>query len=505
MKKFILYFSIACLCSCNESFLDLAPQHELNESTFFQTEDHFTQALHGAYAALRGTTSYYSAIMLEMRSDNTHYIRYEADRAQTHYEEVADFTNDELNALTDDMYYNCYVGISRVNTILDRIEDRNFSEEFINQITGEAKFLRAYYYFMLVRCFGGVPLYIHEVQDESNAFLGRSSVEEVYEQIRSDITDAISKLPVVQFPQDGSATQGAARMLYADVLMTQPNRDYAEAEKQLHAITQMGYTLLANYADVFEPSNKNHQESLFEVQYQQGDQGQQSDWLYYFIPRTSEAELITGVSGSNTISDAGWNVPTQAMVDSYEEGDLRVNPSISVIAGHNDEFGRFVYDKVLEVGDPEISEYPLFYYFVNKYHHPHAKIKNTDDNWPVYRYSDVLLSLAECLVYQNKNSEALPFINQVRNRAGLLSLTSVNEDAIAMERKHELAFENHRWFDLLRTGKAIEVMTGHGKQMKALYPYLAERTYQITEEKLLFPIPYRELQINTLLEQNPGY
>lgn len=505
MKKFILYFSIACLCSCNESFLDLAPQHELNESTFFQTEDHFTQALHGAYAALRGTTSYYSAIMLEMRSDNTHYIRYEADRAQTHYEEVADFTNDELNALTDDMYYNCYVGISRVNTILDRIEDRNFSEEFINQITGEAKFLRAYYYFMLVRCFGGVPLYIHEVQDESNAFLGRSSVEEVYEQIRSDITDAISKLPVAQFPQDGSATQGAARMLYADVLMTQPNRDYVEAEAQLRAITQMGYALLPNYSDVFEPSNKNHRESLFEVQYQQGDQEQQSDWLYYFIPRTSEAELITGVSGSNTISDAGWNVPTQAMVDSYEEGDLRINPSISVIAGHNDEFGRFVYDKVLEVGDPEISEYPLFYYFVNKYHHPHAKIKNTDDNWPVYRYSDVLLSLAECLVYQNKNSEALPFINQVRNRAGLQSLTSVNEDAIAMERKHELAFENHRWFDLLRTGKAIEVMTEHGKQMKALYPYLAERTYQITEEKLLFPIPYRELQINTLLEQNPGY
>lgn len=505
MKKLILYCSMVCLLSCNENFLDLAPQHELNESTFFQSEDHFTQALHGAYAALRGTTSYYSAIMGEMRSDNTHYIRYEADRAQTHYEEVADFTNDELNALTDDMYYNCYVGISRVNTILDRITGKNFSDEFINQITGEAKFLRAYYYFMLVRYFGGVPLYIHEVQDESNAFLGRSSVEEVYEQIRSDITDAISKLPVVQFPQDGSATQGAARMLYADVLMIQPNRDYAEAESQLRAITQMGYTLLTNYADVFEPSNKNHQESLFEVQYQQGDQGQQSDWLYYFIPRTSEAELITGVSGSNTISDAGWNIPTQAMVDSYEEGDLRINPSISVIAGHNDEFGRFVYDKVLEVGDPEISEYPLFYYFINKYHHPHAKIKNTDDNWPIYRYSDVLLSLAECLVYQNKNSEALPFINQVRNRAGLQSLTTVNEEAIAMERKHELAFENHRWFDLLRTGKAIEVMTEHGKQMKALYPYLAERTYQITEEKLLFPIPYRELQINTLLEQNPGY
>ena len=506
MKKIILlYCAIICLCSCNENFLDLAPQHELSESTFFQTEEHFSQALNGAYAALRGTTSYYSAIMGEMRSDNTHYIRYEADRAQAHYEEVADFINDELNAVTDDMYYNCYVGISRVNTILDRLENVDFDETFVNSISGEAKFLRAYYYFMLVRYYGGVPLYINEVQGEDNAFLGRSLVEEVYEQIRADVVDAIDKLPVVQFPQDGSATQGAARMLYANVLMTQPNRNYAEAEKQLREITKMGYTLLPNYADVFEPSNKNSQESLFEVQYQQGDQGQQSDWLYYFIPRTSEAELITGVQGSNTIGDAGWNVPTQAMVDSYEDGDLRVDPSIGVIAGHNDEFGRFVYDKVLKVGDPEIKNYPLFYYFINKYHHEHAKIKNTDDNWPIYRYSDVLLSLAECLVYQNRNEEALPYINQVRNRAGLSDVISVNEDIIAMERKHELAFENHRWFDLLRTGKAIEVMTEHGKQMKALYPYLAERTYQITEDKLLFPIPYRELQINSLLEQNPGY
>lgn len=78
-----------------------------------------------------------------------------------------------------------------------------------------------------------------------------------------------------------------------------------------------------------------------------GGQGQESNWLYYFIPRTSEAEIITGVPASNTLSDAGWNIPTQEMVDSYEEGDLRVDPSVSVIAGHNDEYGRFVYVKFL--------------------------------------------------------------------------------------------------------------------------------------------------------------
>jgi hypothetical protein len=132
-------------------------------------------------------------------------------------------------------------------------------------------------------------------------------------------------------------------------------------------------------------------------------------------------------------------------------------------------------------------------------------VKNTDDNWPVYRYSDALLLLAECLVEQGKAGEAVTFVNQVRQRAGLKALSMVNADIVAKERRHELAFEGHRWQDLLRTGKAIEVMSEYGKRMKSLYPYLTERTYQVTKEKLVFPIPYRELQINSLLEQNTGY
>lgn len=506
MKRHLLiYLAALSLTSCSGDFLNLGPQHYLSESTFFQTEDHFTQAINGAYSSLRGTTSYYSALMGEMRSDNTHYLRYEADRAQRQYEEVADFTNDELNIVTDDMYYNCFSGISRVNSILDRIEGKTFDTNFTNQIIGQAKFLRGYYYFMLVRYFGGVPLYLHEVKGSGDAFVGRSSTEDVYKVIIDDVKEAIEKLPVARFPQDGSATQGAARMLYADVLMTQSSKDFAGAEVQLKEILKMGYTLLPNYSDVFEPSRKNSQESLFEVQYQQGDQGQQSDWLYYFIPRTSEAEIVTGVPNSNTIADAGWNMPTQEMVDSYEKGDLRLDPSIAVIAGHNDEYGRFVYDKVFHVGDAGIKDYPVYYYFINKYRHAHAKYRNTDDNWPIYRYSNVLLSLAECLVAQNKHAEAVTYVNQVRQRAGLPAVTTVDADVLANERRHELAFENHRWFDLVRTGKAIEVMTQHGKRMKALYPYLADRTYQITSDNLLFPIPYRELQINSLLIQNPGY
>ena len=506
MKKLIsICITTLFLSSCSGDFLDLAPQHTGSESTFFKTEEHFTQAINGAYQRLRDVHGVYGTLMSEMRADNTHYIRFEADRAQRQYEEVADFTNDEQNIVTDDMYYNCFSGISRVNSILDRIEGMEFSEEFKNHIIVQAKFLIGYYYFQLVQYFGGVPLYLHEVIGVNDAFLARSSEEEVYKIILSDVNDAVAKLPVVSFPQNGSATQGSARMLLAYVLMTMPSRDYVGAEAQLREILKMGYELQTNYASVFEPSNKNSKESIFEVQFQQGDQGQESNWLYYFIPRTSEAEIITGVPASNTLSDAGWNIPTQEMVDSYEEGDLRVDPSVSVIAGHNDEYGRFVYDKVFNVGDIGIKDYPISYYFINKYHHAHSKVKNTDDNWPVYRYSDALLLLAECLVEQGKAGEAVTFVNQVRQRAGLKALSMVNADIVAKERRHELAFEGHRWQDLLRTGKAIEIMSEYGKRMKSLYPYLTERTYQVTKEKLVFPIPYRELQINSLLEQNTGY
>lgn len=506
MKRLIyIYIIMLFFSSCSSDFLDLGPQHYANESNFFKTEDHFNQAINGAYQSLRGVHSFYGTLMSEMRSDNTHYTRYEADRSQHQYEEAVDFTNDELNTMTDDMYYNCYSGISRTNSVLDRIEGTSFSEDFKNHIIGQAKFLRAYFYFQLVQYYGGVPLYLKEVKGVNDAFLPRSTETEVYESIISDAKDAVSKLPTVSFPQDGSVTQGAARMLLAYALISQPTKNYPEAEIQLKEIMKMGYELLPDYGSIFDTANKNHKESIFEVQYQQGDQEQQSNWLYYFIPRTAEAEIITGVAGSNTIAIGGWNVPTQEMIDSYEPGDLRMNPSVAVVAGHNDEYDRFVCDKVYNVGNLEIQNYPVFYYFINKYRHPHIKVQNTDDNWPVYRYADVLLLLAECLVEQGRATEAISLVNQVRQRAGLETLTAVTAEIVANERRHELAYEGHRWFDLLRTGKAIEVMSEYGKRMKAIYPYLSERTYQITQEKLLFPIPYRELQINSMLKQNSGY
>lgn len=508
MKKIFGFIIIVLtFTACSEDFLNLAPQYYPNDATFYKTQEQFVQAINGAYSSLRGVSARQGYLMGEMRSDNTHYTRYKADRGLhiLYRENIADFIVDNQNQWTNEMYYSCYVGISRANTILNRIEGANVPDDFKAQTIGEAKFIRAFLYFQLVQCYGDVPLHLMEVTGASDAFLPRSTVKEVYESITNDITDAIEKLPTVKFPQNGAATKGAAKMLYAYTLMTKPDRDYAQAEAQLRDIQQMGYELVSNYADIYDTSKKNGKESIFEIQYQMGDQGQQSDWLYYFIPKTTNAEVITGVPDCSTLLTGGWNVPTPEMIDSYEEGDLRLKPSIAVAVGSLDAANALVVEEVLELDDPKIANYPIAYPFINKYRHPHSKIQNTDDNWPVYRYADCLLLLAECLVEQGKAAEATALVNQVRSRAGLPAVSVANAEVIAKERRHELAFENHRWFDLIRTGKAIEVMTAYGKYIKSIDKDLPDRTYQIKPEYLLYPIPYKELQLNDKLTQNPGY
>lgn len=507
MKNIAVFIFISLLISCNSDFLSLYPENQSNEGNFFKTENHFTQALNGAYTSLRDISAQQGFLMGEMRSDNTHYTRYKPDRGIhiLYRENIADFIGDDQNQWVGYMWTGCYTGISRTNTIIDRISKSDLSDNFKNEILGQAHFLRAFYYFQLAQCFGGVPLQLSEVTDASTAFPGaKKSIDEVYTAIIDDVTDAIEKLPVVSFPQNGKANKGAAKMLYAYVLMTKPNPDQSLAETQLKDILKMGYELLPNYADVFDPNNKYSKEHIFSVQHLQGDQGQQSMYLYWFIPKSSEAKVITGLDASNTLLTGGWNVPTPAMIDSYEKDDKRLNPSIAIAVGDLDGDAMTI-EKVLEVNDPEIEDFEIARPFVNKYNHPHAKLQNTDDNWPIYRYSDALLLLSECLVNQGKSNEALPYINQVRKRAGLPNLSNVTAQDVAKERKHELAFENHRWYDLLRTGEALNVMTEYAKYIKTFDPELPDRTYQIKKEYLLYPIPYRELQINKELVQNPGY
>lgn len=508
--KYLLFSSVLFFTSCSDDFLNLTPDSELSADDFYKTEAHFNQALSGVYQTLRGTVGESGFLMGEMRSDNTHYDYYAPDRGIhiVRRENLDDFLDDSQNQWTNGYFNNCYVGISRANTILDRIEAADISEEVKNRIIGETKFLRSYFYFNLVRYFGAVPLYLKEVKSEADAFLPRSSAEDVYKVVIEDAKDAIARLANPVFPQNGRVSKGSATTLLAEVYLTR--KDYTNALPLLKSVTTMGYSLMPTYSEVFETSKKNNAESIFEIQFMMGDQGQQSMFSYWFIPKSNNVELITGVV-SNTLNYGGFNVPTDDMLRAYETGDSRKNASIGIAEGVIGSDGSFVIQSVKQSAGYVTPAGKTAKPFIKKYLHTHSRERNTDDNWPVYRYSNVLLMLAECLNETGNSAEALTYVNQVRKRAGstLAAVTVTAKaalaDAILKERRVELAFENHRWHDLVRTGKAIPVITAHGVEMRAKYGYLAANSYGINQNRLIFPIPYLELQLNKQLDQNEGY
>jgi hypothetical protein len=197
---------------------------------------------------------------------------------------------------------------------------------------------------------------------------------------------------------------------------------------------------------------------------------------------------ITGIAGEQATTAESYNVPSPDIIAAYEAGDKRKDASIAYATGANG----------------------VSYPYIKKYLHPHTLPGASNDNWPVYRYAEVLLMLAEALNEQNKSDEALTFINQVRTRAGLANSSASGQsavrDAIANERRVELAFENKRWLDLVRTGKATSVITAYGAKIKAKpqeYYFLtgyAPVPAAFTTINLLFPYPTSEVALNPLLK-----
>ena len=504
----LIVLIIVSTTSCKKDFLVLYPEGQMNEGNFYKTTTDFQQAVVGAYVPMRDIANY-AYFMEEMRSDNTEYDYNSKDRGGAAYEQFADFLDDSSNPILVNVWMAAYKGIQRTNIIIDRIAgipSTTIVDADRNQIIGEAKALRAHYYFELVRLYGGVPLYLHEVKDNSSAFVNRSSVDDVYTQIIADYTDALSLLaPPAKFPQSGAVTKGMVATELGLVYLTL--KDYAKATPLLQSVTQMGYALLPNYADVFKLANKNSKESIFEIQYKAGSDGQSSSFIYKFIPITPNTTNILGVNYNN--GSGGFNVPTADMIAAYEKGDVRLNASIAVAKGKYNTNVDFIADSVVSILNPATAG-SVSKCFIRKYYNkPYGLQNNTDDNWPLYRYSDVLLMLAESLNEQGKSSEALPYLNLVRSRAGLIPATTTDQAALRTiifhERRVELAFENHRWFDLLRTGQAISVMNAFGVLQKAKYPYILPTAYTVTNDRLVYAIPYRELQVNPALTQNHGY
>ncbi|HEY4289548.1 MAG TPA: RagB/SusD family nutrient uptake outer membrane protein [Puia sp.] len=518
----------AALASCSKKFVTLYPQGQLNEGVFYKTNSDFQQAVTGAYVPLRNAANV-AFYLEEMRADNTFFDYNAKDRGGTGNESVAEFLDDATNSNTQSLWTADFQGIQWTDIILDKLaaaRPPDMSDSSMNQIIGQAKALRAHYYFELVRLFGPVPLYLHEVTDAKNAVVNRSPVDTVYAQIIADFTDALGKLSPPAFPQPGTINKGMVATELGLVYLTL--KQYDKATPLFQSVTTMGYSLLPDYASVFKTANENSVESIFEIQYSAGNNGtpangtvgannQSSQFVYDFIPNMASTLVVLGVDYNNTAGS--WNVPTQNLVTAFEPGDKRLDASIGVIKGHLNSTTDLVPDSVVSILNNIDTTGKGYGYttsqvhrFIKKqYNYPYSVTQeyNTGDDWYVYRYSDLLLMLAESLNEQGQPGAALPYLNQVRARAGLAPTMTTDQgmlrDTIAHERRVELAFENHRWFDLVRTEQAVPVMTAYGILQKQTYPFLLPNSYNVVPSKLIYGIPSRDVMVNPGLGQNPGY
>jgi tetratricopeptide (TPR) repeat protein len=495
-KSITALFIFLGLTSCKD-FLTVVPETNLSTAIFFTKEADFQQAVNASYVPLRAIVNDRAWLLGEMHSDNAYYYRNTLFGATEQQEDIADFAVPTANGVTSNahvlnQYRLDYQIIARANQVLSAIDKVEFGAESKNNLKGQAQFLRAYAYFELVRYFGKVPLHLTPVTNRQEAAIALSEVEAIYTQIIKDASAAITGLLPKSKQEAGRVTSGTARMLLANVYMVRKN--WAEAEKLLKEIVASGeYKLMPEFADAFSTNtgNKNNIESIFEVQFQEGASGYNGAIIYNYLPRPmspEELKPISGTSNPQPLTGEGNGAPTPDLINSFEAGDKRKNETIAyvTIAGSLRANKTFPY--------------------IKKYAKTHSLHGNTGVNFPIYRYSEALLFLAEALTEQGKMAEALPILNQVRMRAGLPDATTTSQTdlrkQVYQDRRSELAFENKRWFDLVRTGMAIEVITAYGNRIKAnpvdyYYPEGATvRGNAFTNITLLYGLPADEAALS---------
>jgi hypothetical protein len=476
------------LSSCSKDFLDKSPEYSVNTENFYQTEADAIAAINGAYQPLQWPKLYNMRMWTSdiMAGNSIVGAGGGSDGQET--QDQANFVTATDNQGVLDLWRGPWPGILRCNIILEKVPGMSISESVKNQVLGEAYFLRAHYYYILVRYFGDVPLVLVPVGPEDDLRPFRTPKAEVYVQIVADLTKATELLPSRDSygaADLGRASKGAAAGMLASVNLTLGN--WQDVVGLCEDVTALGYSLNPDYAGNFDPSNKNSAESLFEVQYAANggfnfwSNENQASWLSTF----------TGPRGSDLVAGGwGWNQPTQEFMDGYEAGDLRKD--VTTLYEGCPQFDGQDYQKSYS-----LTNYNLRKFLVSKVVSP--SYDNSPMNFPVLRYADVLLMKAEALNELGRTSEAEAPLNEVRTRAGLQVVTGLSKDAfrekVLVERRIELAFEGQRWFDLIRVDNglyAIDFLHSIGKT-------------NMTAKHLLFPIPQKEIDANPNLTQNPGY
>lgn len=530
MKKLItlLFAGLIVLTSCNKN-IDRYPLNNVAVENFYKTAADAQIALNGCYAGLRPTLVD-EWKLTELRSDNS--IQGNAASTSIPNRELSDLDlfvpSTSLTAIYTYWSTN-YSNIRNINTLLNAM-DLNYNETtgalakgsttmvitdaVYDEISSQAAFLRAYHYFNLVRLYGGVFL-IHEPITGANALdavnINRSTVADVYKLILADLQYAVAKGVSLNYTAFAALNAGAnlgkvngwtAKALLAKVYLSL-NRKSDAIPLLNDIINNSGYGLLTAgltpYADVFSISNEMNKEILFAVRYKAGGVGLGSPWPNAFAPELSGTAVVNG-------DGAGFNNGTIELENLYSLADARKAVNLGIWSSGTN---RRLYPK--------------------KHITPVTLVNDGENDWIILRFADVLLMLAEA---QGYSAASLSLVNQTRARAGLgatpLTVTNVTtarafEDSLSKERRLEFAFENNRWFDLLRFNTTLSNQSEDAvTRIKAHYAYMYASHYArypnpaptlatiqsyVTNDRLLLPIPQREIDNNThlVIPQNPGY
>jgi hypothetical protein len=474
MKK--LFFLLICTqMSCN--LLDQQLESSFTPDNFYKNADDAKAAVSAAYDQLRGQNMYDQAmwVLQDQATDDAEWGggRSTANQAKN---DVDKYSFTPATSTFQSVWSAAYSGINKANAVLAHVPGISMDTVLRSQYLAEAKFLRGFYYFTLVRFFGGVPLILQETTSLDNLEVARATADEVYQQVIKDFSEAAAVLPVSYTGANvGRATKGAAIAFLGKVYLTR--EDWPNAAAKCKEVMDLGvYDIWDKFEDAFLIGNKNGKEAVFEVQALGGGLGEGSFMQGYMRPNFDK---VNGIAGF------GDDPVTKNLYDAYRATDKRRDVTIRL------------YSATTTPPAPASIAFPAYVY---KYRDPAATANGEgSNNFPVIRYADVLLMYAEALNEQAAgNAEAFNAVNRLRRRAGIPELEQTLgqaqfRDSLLLERRLELAFEGHRWYDLVRTKRLISAM-------KAQNPSIV-----VSERHYLYPIPQTEIDVNTKLEQNDDY
>ncbi len=522
-KNQLLYIllSAGLLSGCSKQ-LDQANPNQQTSVTFWQSEADAISGVNAAYASLLPDGGYMRStpLMLDTRGDDA--------RSNSPWDQMYNSGKFALQpgnwAIYGWAYETFYQGVFRSNQVLENVPKITMDQGLKDRLLGQAYFLRGLYFYHLVNFFGNVPLPLATASNIGNYSIPQSTPEQGWAQVIQDFQKASELLPATYATVTGAdknnigrATKGAALAFLGKAYLF--NKRYTEAAAQFKAIIDMNmYGLVANYRDNFTEVAENNMESLFEVQFSRDAGGKELGWGGAPQPgwgKTSARAITYAPRGF------GWTdvQPTRSVFNEFRQEkttDGKVDPRILSTIFYNDTV------------DTKLASTPMYQttfqrqyasnpadfndLFVKKYQNYLGDRPNEFDwrsgiNERIMRYADVLLMYAECLNELGRTAEAYPFIQRVRSRAGLADLAVVKpglsqegmREQLAHERLLEFALEGHRFDDIRRWGwlqnptKLAELKLRDPE----FNSYANGREY--------FPIPQREIDINTGYKQNPGY